>query len=118
MIHSLLTSCPDRRRGSVYILVLGMAMLVTVAGLSVLTFARLKGREILWSNHSKEAGVLAEAAVEWALIRLTADTNWRTTYTNGVETSAVAFGNGTISFKLLDETDGDLADENADPVRI
>jgi hypothetical protein len=95
-----------------------MAMLVTVAGLSVLTFARLKGREILWSNHSKEAGVLAEAAVEWALIRLTADTNWRTTYTNGVETSAVAFGNGTISFKLLDETDGDLADENADPVRI
>ena len=118
MIHSILTSCPDRRRGSVYILVLGMATLVTVAGLSVLTFARLKGREILWANNSKEARVLAEAAVEWALTKLAADINWRTTYTNGVETAPVPLGNGTISFKLVDEADGDLANVPTDPVRI
>lgn len=118
MIHSILTSCPDRRRGSVYILVLGMATLVTVAGLSVLTFARLKGREILWANNSKEARVLAEAAVEWALTKLAADINWRTTYTNGVETAPVPLGNGTISFKLVDEADGDLANVPTDSVRI
>jgi len=93
-------------------------MLLTVVGLSVLTLARLKGREILWSNNSKEAGVLAEAAVEWALTKLATDENWRTTYTNGVETAPVPLGNGTIRFKLVDEQDGNLANMPIDPVRI
>ena len=115
---SILTSCRQSRRGSVYILVLGTGMLLTVVGLSVLTLARLNGRTILWANNSKEARVLAEAAVEWALTKLAADANWRTTYTNGVETAPVALGQGTINFKLVDEADADLADGPTDSVRI
>jgi hypothetical protein len=118
MMPSILTSCRHGRRGSVYILVLGTGMLLTVVGLSVLTLARLNGRTILWANNSKEARVLAEAAVEWALTKLADDANWRTTYTNGVETAPVALGHGTISFKLVDEIDGNLANIPTDPVRI
>ena len=112
---SSLTSC---RRGSVYILVLGMGMLLTVVGLSVLTLAQLNSRTILWANQSKEATVLAEAAVEWALTKLAADADWRHTYSNGVETTPVVLGHGTISFKLVDETDGDLANRTSDSARI
>src|SRR5262249_47393183 len=42
----------------------------------------------------------------------------RTTYTSGSLNSGKSLGHGTISFKLVDETDGNLANNQADPVRI
>ncbi|MFT3785692.1 MAG: hypothetical protein QM770_05935 [Tepidisphaeraceae bacterium] len=53
-----------------------------------------------------------------ALAKLAADANWRTTYTNNVETTPVAFGMGTISFKLVDETDANLSNSTTQNVRV
>jgi len=102
----------------VYVLVLGTGLLLAVVGLSLLTLARLNSRTIVWANDSKEARVLAEAAVEWALTTLAADAHWRTTYTSGQETPPVALGHGALSFKLVDEIDGDLANGPTDAVRL
>lgn len=106
------------RRGSFYIFVLGTAMLLTVIGLSVLVLARLSVRTLQQADDSTKAEVLAEDAVEYALTLLNSNPNWRTAYSNGVETAPVPLGNGTIAFKLVDETDGNLAGKPGDPVRI
>lgn len=63
----------------------------------------------------------AQAAVELAMRVIEQDVNWRTNYTHGVETTQMNFGNGTLSWKLLDASspsDGNLADDVADPVEI
>jgi hypothetical protein len=49
---------------------------------------------------------------------VTTDPTWRTTYVNNVETSRPHLGRGVISFKLVDEVDGILNNNNTDPVRV
>src|SRR5206468_12727179 len=46
------------------------------------------------------------------------DSNWRTTYTSGSMTTGKSLGHGTISFKLIDENDGSLANNTSDSVRV
>jgi Tfp pilus assembly protein PilX len=107
-----------RPRGSVYIFVLGVATLVTVIGLSFLAVTRLSARANVHANDATEAEALAEAAVEYALSAIAGNPSWRTTYSNGVQTAPKTLGGGTISFKLVDGTDGDLANNATDPVRV
>jgi hypothetical protein len=102
----------------VYVFVLATSMLVTVIGLSVLTVTQINNRSIGQSNDTAEAELLAEDAVEYATSLLAADSNWRTTYSSGSVTAGKALGHGTISFKLVDETDGNLANNTTDTVRI
>jgi hypothetical protein len=106
------------RRGSIYIFVLFASMLLVVVGLSTIAVARLQERQTGMGNDGVQAEVLAESAVEFALTKLAADPNWRTTYTGNVETTPVPCGPGTISFKLVDEIDANLSDAPADPVRV
>src|SRR5437773_2595349 len=53
-----------KRRGSVYLLVLGTAMLVTIVGVGALTVARVSARTMAASSDWEEAGVLAVSATE------------------------------------------------------
>jgi len=107
-----------RRAGSIYVFVLGISTLVAVIGLSVLTLAQLNARAASGGNDSAEAAILAQSAVEFAQLKLASNANWRTTYTNGVATSPVALGRGTISFMLVDPNDGDLTNNSSDSVQI
>ena len=107
-----------RRRGSAYVLVLSTALLLTVIGLAALTVARLGVRMNAAADDGVEAEVLAESAVEYALCQVAIDPNWRTTYKSGSETTPVPLGRGTISFRLVDETDGLLDNSGSDPIRI
>lgn len=106
------------RRGSVYILVLGLVMLMVLTGTGAVLAARARAGAIANGNDTMSASVLAESAVEFALTAISTDSAWRTTYTSGVEASKAVLGNGTISFKLVDEVDGNLANNTSDPVRI
>ena len=106
------------RRGGANVLVLGVAFVTTVIAVTVLSVAQMAGRTNGLTNDAAEAEVLAESAVEYAQAKLAADPLWRVTYTSGVETTPVAWGRGTISFKLVDEADGNLANNTSDPVRV
>jgi hypothetical protein len=106
------------RRGSAYLLVLSTSLLLTVIGLAALTAARLGVRMNAAADDGVEAEILAESAVEYALHQVALDPNWRTTYKSGNETTPVPLGRGTISFRLVDETDGLLDNSGSDPVRI
>ncbi len=105
-----------RRRGSTYIMVLGLSLILTVIGLSALTVSRVTGRMVAASRDSSEARFLAFTAAEHALNRINADDDWRTTY-NGA-TVAKSFGSGTFSWRVVDEDDGDLTDGQWDPATI
>jgi len=106
------------RTGSVYIFLLLVAMLVTVIGLSAVAVERVKGRESAASNDWGEAGVLAQAGIEHALVVMNGNSAWRTLLANNTPGTAVTMGRGTYQWKFVDEADGDLINNASQPVRL
>lgn len=106
-----------RRSGSaLYMTVLGTALIVSLLGLAGVTVARIERHKFADSSALIDARTYARAAVELGLHRINNDANWRTTYINGIETTAQSLGsnsNGTISWVLTD-TDGSLTNADTD----
>jgi hypothetical protein len=106
------------RAGSIYIFVLLSAVLVTVIGLSAVAVERVKMQEGVASDDWNEAGILAASAIEHALANLNTTPTWRTLYVNNTPITAMAAGRGTFSWKLVDETDGNLANDPSQKTRL
>ena len=107
-----------RRAGAAYLLVLSAGMLLSVIGFGILSSSRSATRSAGQAADLDEAAALAEAGVEWGMAAVAANTNWRTTYASGVEAAAKAVGRGTLTFKLVDEVDGNLSNNASDAVRL
>lgn len=105
-----------QRRGSVYLLVLGLSMLVTVIGLGSVAVSRLTARTVSEGKDFTDARMLAFSAAEHAFTRINADTNWRTTF-NG-QTIQMSLGRGTFSWHITDESDGNLTDDPTEAFTI
>ena len=105
-------------RGSAYILVLGTAMIVTTIGLSSLLIMRVHTHTANASRYEIKARFYAQSVVDIVLFRIAADANWRTTYTNDTWTSQEHIRELWFRYKLVDEQDGDLADDAYQPVRV
>ena len=90
------------RRGSVYILVLATALIVTILGLSAFAVTRIRLRGDGQAADARRAAVLALSAAERAVAVVGDDTNWRSNHAHGSETSALSFGGGSISYRLVD----------------
>jgi hypothetical protein len=115
------------RRGTIYVLVLGAASLVTMLGLCGLMVVRLELRAAAMSSGRHEADLLAMSAVEHAL-RTIGDAeaaaevsggSWRDAFTDGATGATLVLGHGTMSWRLVDDSgDGDLADDPSEPIRI
>ena len=108
---------PTCRRGSVYVAVLGVAMIVGIMGLCGMHLARLQLKGTQATNGRQEARILAISAVDHAVSMMNDNSNWRTDYVNDVEVGPYSFGDNTFSWKLVDE-DGDLADDTTDPLWV
>jgi hypothetical protein len=111
------------RRGSIYTLVMGLAMLVTVVGAGLLAAARMTARAATNTNDWDEAGVLAYSAVQHAIASVNAagavsPTAWRSNYTSGKYAFSASLGRGTMSWVLTDEVDGNLSADYARPIRL
>lgn len=104
------------RRGSVYVVTLGIAMILTVLGLAAITIGRINTRIAADSQDWREAQLLAYSAVGHALTQIENTSDWRTSL--GGTTVQKSFGRGTFEWSLSDETDGDLNDNEKDPVTI
>lgn len=105
------------RRGAAYVLVLSTGVLLSVVGLGVLSVSRAGARTAQQAADLDEAAVLAESAVAWGLATVKSEVGWRSAYANNVESGRKAFGRGEISFKFVDEADGNLANGAGD-VRV
>lgn len=108
-----------QRRGSLYIAVLGVTIIVAMMSLTTMHVVRTNFRSSTGKGERYEAAILASSAVENALTVLRDDPNWRTNLTSGQEYPAtpVALGNGTFAWKLVDD-DGNLSDDESDTVLI
>jgi hypothetical protein len=112
-----------RRHGSAYVLVLGIALIVTVLGMGALTASRVQTRMISAAANWEESGTLASAAVEQALSYINAaaaasPATWRSAFTNRQIAFTQPLGDGMFSWALKDETDGNLSASYLRPIRI
>lgn len=109
---------PSRRRGAAYLVALGASLVVMLAGVAALTAVRVQRRAAVGDEHRGRARLHAQSGTELALLILQSDADWRSRYTNDAWTTDRALGDGAFAFKLVDEQDGDLADDFSEPVRL
>jgi hypothetical protein len=98
-------------------LVLGAATFLSVIGFAAVTQSRITTRVVSGANNWSEAGVLALSTADSLSLVLNGMPNWRTQFASGATQNGVQLGSGRLSFVLVDEVDGDLADNGLDPVR-
>ncbi len=107
---------PDRRRlGSAYVMILGVSAVLMVIGLAAVSVARIDTRNVSSDNDWSEAQTLALSAAENALARIAITDDWRSRLSGAV---TVPMGHGTMQWQITDEADGQLADDDEDPVLI
>ncbi len=108
------------RRGSVYIAVLGVAMIVSIVSLSAMQITRLQRKSALAADGMAEARLMAQSAIESALAQITVNPAWRTSFASGTQypTDWVSLG-GSGNFKfVLTDPDGSLGDDVNDAVTL
>lgn len=106
-----------RRRGSVYVAILGLSILVAVIGLGGIALARAQARTRDLQADTAEARSYALSAVELARTLIAGDATWRTTHANGAWITNQPFGNGKISVSVTNHN-GALNHADTDPVIV
>lgn len=107
----------DTRRGTLYIAVLGVTLIVGMVALSSATVGRLELRRVVSTGEQREAELLAQSAVEFGLNQMLNTPNFRDAFTSGVENGNYPLGGGTFTWAAVDE-DGDLSDNDSDPFTL
>lgn len=111
-----------RRRGSIYAVVLAMAILVSLIGLSAVAVGRINLRTAAGTGDSACAEILALSAVENAIAVVNSEAGWRnnSSYWSEKPAPEAALGTGVFSWYLRDELDGDvrLSAGGVQPVRV
>lgn len=109
----------SQQRGTVYVTVLGVAMIVSVIGLTSLHISRLELRQTQTLQDTAYARSVAQSSVEYAVAKIESDSSWRSNLVHGTEYSITPTGfNATMSYRLLDNDDNNLADDANEPVEI
>ncbi len=106
-----------RHRGTVYIAILGLSILVAVIGLGGIALSRAQARARDLQADIDEARGYAMDAVELARTLINADPNWRTDYANGNWFTNQSWGNGSFTLNVTDPA-GALNNADTDPVTI
>lgn len=105
------------RRGSVYLLVLSVSMIVMVIGLSGLMVSRIEQRSTSAGSDMTQARLLALAAVEMGMFLIETDPlGWRDAFKAGVLPTNMHLGNGAFTLRAVDPVDNNLTDNAGDPV--
>jgi hypothetical protein len=104
------------RRGSVYLAVLGTALIVSLLAFSALALQRVQNRMLSASADVRQAQLNAEAAIELGLLAIKDDPNWRTTYANGTWFSNRSSGEGSCALTVTDPIDANLADSTTEAI--
>lgn len=105
-----------RRRGTMYVAILGVAMVVTVIGVSAIMVTRVEGRVVRGCADLAAARNLAQASVDLGVWSFYNETDWRTTKLPGAWRTNQAAGDGTISLSVADPVDGVFSDALWEPV--
>lgn len=93
-----------RRRGTLYVAVLGVTVIVSMLALSAMHVARLHLKSTLSDGNRHQARLLAASAIEHAIAEFNTNSNWQTDYALDTEypTTPVSAAGGTFTWKLVD----------------
>lgn len=105
-----------RRRGSAYIAILGVSLMLSVVGLTALVSVRVDRRATQAGSDFTQARLLAQSAIEMGIRSIGKTQTWRSTYTNGAWESNRPLGVGRYTLEGVDPNDGVLANSNLDPL--
>lgn len=103
-------------RGSIYVLVLSMSLLVAVIGMGALYSARVQTRISRNDVDFATARLNARAGLEVAMFRIQQDSNWRADLGNGTWFSNVSLNQGTFTVSAADPITGNITTPSNDPV--
>jgi Carbohydrate binding domain len=106
------------RNGSVYIAVLGTALIVSIMALSALALGRLQMRQQMAYAEMRQAQLNAAAAVQLGLVTLENTEDWRSTASAGTWISGQNTGRGSCNLEVSDPIDGNLGDDPDDPLLL
>jgi len=106
------------RKGSVYVYVLSVALLITGIGLSSLWAMRAERRIAGVGEAVVQARIAAGSFLDVALLRIANNPSWRSAYTHDVWVADETVDNVSYTFKLVDEQDADLANDDTQPARL
>ena len=105
------------RRGSVYLIVLSVSMIVLVIGLSGLMVSRIEQRSASAVSDMTHARLHALAAVEMGMFEIEEyPSSWRDRFDAGILPTDMPLGNGTLTLKVTDPADNNLTNNETDPV--
>ena len=107
-----------QRRGAIYIMTLGTALIVGMLAAAALLAVRAQRRQTILAQEILQARLNAQTGLEMALFRIEEGSNWRTNLASDTWATPASAGYGTYSFTSVDPDDGDLVDGNFDPVVI
>lgn len=117
MFHSPSRHSKHCRRGSLYISVLGVTLVVGMMASVAITVVRLEMKTNATFNDMQEARLLAASGAEYGACYLHHSSLWRSSLQNDVEGSYTSVGGGQFSWKIVD-SDGDLTDDQRDIVTL
>lgn len=106
----------SRRRASIYVMVLGTALLVTVLGVSALLNVQVQRVAQSGGADFAQARLLAQSAIDYGMWLTSSDPNWRDKYANGAWVAGMKAGNGTFDLSVVDPNDGDFTDAPTEAV--
>jgi hypothetical protein len=109
-------SGPRSRRGSAYLVTLGVSLIVSTVALSGALAVRVQLQQSNFSDDVVQAGLNARAGLDMALYRINHDASWRSHASNWATDQTLAVG--TYNFTMTDPTDGNLTDTPTDPVVV
>ncbi len=101
-----------------YLLVLSLTAMLVAVGVTAVTVGRIDLQSTRLEEDQADARLLAHAMIEVVRLRLEDDDGWRNRYTNHTWTASYQVGSASYRFKLVDEQDGSLSDDPADPARL
>lgn len=113
---SLGTRAGSQRRASIYVMVLGTALLVTVLGLSALLNVQVKSAVQSGGADFAQARLLAQSAIDYGMSLTSSDPYWRDKRASGSWIAGMKAGNGTFDLSVVDPNDGDFTDSPTEAV--
>lgn len=112
------TRCPARRRGGIYIAVLGTAMVVSLIGLASVATLRSQRSTVTLTSDAAKARCFAQSAAQIGMQLIASDANWRQNHTSGAWVTNQTIDDGRLSLSVTDPLDGNLANRPTDSVII
>ncbi len=107
-----------QRRGTIYLITMGTALIVSVLAIAALLSVRVQRREVNDVADTARAQLYAQAAIDMALLRIADTPDWREKLAGGAWEADQPIGQGSYTIQATDPVDGRLDNGMYDPVEI